>query len=157
MSKFTTRSSEKVVERRTELLKMEGMGFCQSEIVKHLSEKHQCSGRTLYRDFQTRRVWQPKISCHADRRQAYYSILNRFEQIYRKASFTFQHCRNESVKIAALKVMLDALTRIKDLANVSAAEGANPDHIELSWKNELDDRIDKIIKFSETSEEKEIE
>ena len=157
MSKSPIRNSENVVERRTELLKMEGMGFSLCEIVKHLSEKHQCSGRTVYRDFQTRDVWQPKISCHADRRQAYYSILNRFEQVYKKASFTYVHSNLETVKIAALKVMLDALSRIKELANVSAAEDDKPDHIELSWKSEVKDRVDKIIKFSRTLEEKEIE
>ena len=49
------------VVRRLELLKMEGMGFNQSEIVKQLSEKYRCSERTVYYDFENRRDWQPAL------------------------------------------------------------------------------------------------
>jgi hypothetical protein len=47
------------VARRLELLKLEGLGFSQVEIVKELSVKCECSERTLYSDFECRAVWQP--------------------------------------------------------------------------------------------------
>jgi len=51
----------KTVARRLELLKMEGMGFNQAEIVKQLSEKYQYSDRTIYYDFENRAEWQPVL------------------------------------------------------------------------------------------------
>ena len=40
------------VFRRLELLKLEGLGFSQAEIVKELSMKCACSRRTVYNDFE---------------------------------------------------------------------------------------------------------
>ena len=40
------------VSRRLELLKLEGLGFSQAEIVKELSQKCACSRRTVYGDFE---------------------------------------------------------------------------------------------------------
>jgi len=50
-----------VVSRRLELLKLEGLGFSQAEIVKELSQKLGCSERTVYYDFESHAVWQPTI------------------------------------------------------------------------------------------------
>ena len=49
------------VARRLELLKLEGLGFSQAEIVKELSQKCACSCRTVYRDFETLGSWQPVV------------------------------------------------------------------------------------------------
>lgn len=46
------------VSRRLELLKLEGLGFSQAEIVKELSQKCACSKRTVYNDFETQESWQ---------------------------------------------------------------------------------------------------
>ena len=48
-----------VTERRIELLKLEGIDFEKSEIVKQLTQQFQCSPRNVYYDFQTRKSWQP--------------------------------------------------------------------------------------------------
>ena len=48
------------VARRLELLKLEGLGFSQAEIVNELSQKLACSKRVLYKDFETRECWQTK-------------------------------------------------------------------------------------------------
>ena len=45
-----------VVVGRLELLKREGMGFNQSEIVKQLSEKFQYSERSVYYNFE--KLWE---------------------------------------------------------------------------------------------------
>lgn len=39
--------------RRLELLKLEGLGFSQAEIVKELSVKCACSERAVYSDFES--------------------------------------------------------------------------------------------------------
>ena len=44
---------------RLELLKLEGLGFSQYEIMKELSVKCARSERTLYTDFESRESWQP--------------------------------------------------------------------------------------------------
>ena len=49
------------IERGLELLKLEGLGFSQPEIVKELSMKFQCSERTVYHDFEGRERWQLEL------------------------------------------------------------------------------------------------
>ena len=127
-----------MVERRTKILKMEGDGFDRPDIVKTLSHEFQCSTRTLQRDIAIREKWQPQITHLTDKKQAYFSILNRFEQVYKKASFTYQQSKNESVTIAALRGMLDALSRIKELANISNEQGDATNSISIGWKERSD-------------------
>jgi hypothetical protein len=40
------------------LLKLEGLGFSQAEIVKELSQKNASSKRTIYSDFEACGAWQ---------------------------------------------------------------------------------------------------
>ena len=47
------------VARRLELLKLEGLGFSQAEVVNELSVKSACSKRVVYKDFESRATWQP--------------------------------------------------------------------------------------------------
>jgi len=86
------------VSRRLELLKLEGLGFSQSEIVKELSQKCDCSKRTVYSDFECRAGWQPVVQ----------SVVNRYEQIYRQASVRLLTFQNELAQLGALNVMLKA-------------------------------------------------
>jgi transcriptional antiterminator len=74
-----------VVSRRLELLKLEGLGFSQVEIVKELSQKCACSKRTVYNDFETRESWQPIVQSVVDSRRVLLKVVNRYEQIYRRA------------------------------------------------------------------------
>ena len=74
------------VKRRLELLKLEGLGFSKPEIVTELSQKHQCSGRTVYRDFESRGQWQPELQNVKNPTQILMRTVNRYEQIYRLAS-----------------------------------------------------------------------
>ena len=74
------------VRRRLELLKLEGLGFSQPEIVTELSQKHQCSGRTVYRDFESRGQWQPELQNVKNPTQILMRTVNRYAQIYRLAS-----------------------------------------------------------------------
>lgn len=103
---------EAVIERRLEALKLEGMGLSQPEIVKQLSQKFQVSARSVYRDFQLRSQWQPVLLQLKDQDKIMQKVINRYEQIYDRAAFKHVTSQNENVQIGALKIMLDANSRV---------------------------------------------
>jgi nicotinic acid phosphoribosyltransferase len=96
------------LERRLELLKMEGSGFNQAEIVKHLSSKYRVSERQVYYDFEKRVRWQPMYQQFKTKENAVMRIINRYEHVYREAAFLKLNTSHDNLKIGALKVMLDA-------------------------------------------------
>jgi hypothetical protein len=96
------------VSRRLELLKLEGLGLTQIEIVKQLSQKAACAERTLYNDFETRTSWQPILQSVIKPGDVLLKITNRYEQIYRQASLRVLSSPNALVQLAALNVMLKA-------------------------------------------------
>jgi hypothetical protein len=96
------------VARRLELLKLEGLGFSQAEIVNELSQKLTCSKRVLYKDFESREIWQPILQSVVKSDKVLLKILNRYEQIYRQASLRFITTSNELARMAALNIMLKA-------------------------------------------------
>lgn len=100
-----------VVERRLELLKMEAIGFSESEIVKELSVKYRKTERTLWYDFETRRTWQPLFSQLFDRAKSSLVILNRLEFIYRTASLKGDY-----------KAMLDATRATIEFLGLSTSD-----------------------------------
>ena len=94
-----------VVSRRLELLKLEGFGLSQAEIVKELSQKAGCAQRTLYNDFETRASWQPVLLGVMKPEDIALKILNRYEQIYRQASRRAHTSSNEFIQLYALNTM----------------------------------------------------
>ena len=98
--------SLEVVKRRLEVLKLEGLGFNQAEIVKQLSQKAECSERTLYNDFETRADWQPILQGVVKPEEMLLKITNRYEQIYRQASLRVLSSPNPLAQLGALNTML---------------------------------------------------
>lgn len=90
------------LERRLEILKLEGMGFSEFEIVKDISKRFQCTKRNVYLDFQSKAKWQPQLQKLS---MALQTVLNRHEQIYRKAAFMYLKSRGEKERLAALNIM----------------------------------------------------
>lgn len=97
-----------VDSRRLELLKLEGLGFSQAEVVKELSAKCACSSRTVYNDFETRQNWQPILQSVVKPEALLLKIVNRYEQIYRQASMRLLTASNELAQLGALNAMLKA-------------------------------------------------
>lgn len=93
---------QKTLERRLELLKLEGVGFSQAEIVKELAAKFQCSRRMVYVDFTDKPKWQPQLQLL---KTSFLTILNRHEQIYRKAAFQYLAGKDDRAKMNALSIM----------------------------------------------------
>ena len=104
------------VARRLELLKLEGLGFSQAEIVKELSQKATCSERTVYNDFECRATWQPILHSVVKPEGVLMKVLNRYEQIYRQASMRFLSSSNELARMAALNTMLKANSLMNETA-----------------------------------------
>ena len=96
------------VSRRLELLKLEGLGFSQAEIVKELSVKCECSRRTVYGDFEGRAGWQPVLQSVLSPESSLLKVVNRYEQIYRQASVRLLTFAEEACQLGALNVMLKA-------------------------------------------------
>jgi hypothetical protein len=96
------------VARRLELLKLEGLGFSQAEIVNELSQKLTCSKRVMYKDFESDEVWQPVLQSVVKTDGVLLKVMNRYEQIYRQASLRFITTSNELARMAALNIMLKA-------------------------------------------------
>jgi len=111
------------VSRRLELLKLEGLGFSQPEVVKELSQKCACSKRTVYSDFETRECWQPIVQSVVDARAVLLKVVNRYEQIYRQASVRLLTASNELAQLGALNVMLKANAALFETAVVPEVLG----------------------------------
>jgi transcriptional antiterminator len=104
------------VSRRLELLKLEGLGFNRSEIVKQLSEKYGCSERMLYYDFESRDDWQTSFQELGNSQAILLKTINRFEQIYRQASVKLLTGAQEATQLGALNIMLKANSKILEVA-----------------------------------------
>jgi hypothetical protein len=108
-----------LIERRLELLKLEGLGFSQAEIVKQLAQKADCVERTVYNDFETRAIWQPILQSAIKPEDVLLKIMNRYEQIYRQASRILHSESNPLVRLGALNTMLKATSSMREIAAVS--------------------------------------
>ncbi len=97
-----------VVSRRLELLKLEGLGLSQAEIVKQLCKNYGCAERTVYNDFEIRTSWQPMLQGVNKPEGLVLKTMNRHEQIYRQGSILFRSSPNQLVQLGALNIMLKA-------------------------------------------------
>jgi hypothetical protein len=104
------------VKRRLELLKLEGLGFSMPEIVTELSQKYGCSGRAVYRDFESRGRWQPELQNVKNHSQILMRTVNRYEQIYREASVRLLTGTQELTQLGALNIMLKVNSKIYETA-----------------------------------------
>jgi len=121
------------LERRLELLNMEGNGKSPPEIVKELSKLFQCTERTVQYDLAKRGIWQPRIQ---QLKTALLRIINRYEQIYRKASFQYLKAKNDvKASLLALRIMRDINRDCFDFLRQAGYTIQKPETIEriLKW------------------------
>ena len=98
------------------MLKLEGLGFSQAEIVKELSQKNACSKRTIYNDFESRATWQPILQSAVKPSEVLLKVVNRYEQIYRQASMRLLTSSNTLAQLGALNIMLKANSLLNETA-----------------------------------------
>ncbi len=120
-----------VVSRRLELLKLEGLGLSQAEILKQLCKNYGCAERTVYNDFEIRASWQPTLQGVNKSQDWVLKTLNRDEQIYRQASRILHSESNPLVQLGALNTMLKANSSMREIAAVSC----KPLEVESTNKN----------------------
>ena len=96
------------VSRRLELLRLEGVGLTQKEIVKQISQKMSCSERSVYNDLECRCSWQPLLQGLSKPDDLLLKIVNRYEEIYRQASKRMLTSPSDLAQIAALNTMMKA-------------------------------------------------
>ena len=104
------------LKRRLDLLRLEGIGLDQSEIVKQLSEKYLCSVRVVQYDFARRAKWQPKLLDLKDSDKILMKVINRYEQIYRNAAFKYLTADNDNAQLGALNVMARVNEKLAETA-----------------------------------------
>ena len=110
-----------ILERRLEFLKLEAKGFTLCEIVKVLSEKYHTSERNIYYDAETRDSWQPVLTQLFELDKARLILVNRYEYLYRMASFQFQTA-GEPQKPAYLSKMVDITDRLVTLLGLETVK-----------------------------------
>ena len=110
----------RTLERRLELLRLEGNGLQPSEIVKELSMKYCVTPRAVWQDFETRSSWQLTME---KTEEALLKVRNRHEQLYRKASIANMKAKSDRTQIAALNLMRKINS---DIAELTGAKSQKP-------------------------------
>lgn len=105
------------LNRRLELLKLEGLGLSRAQVVTALSKKMQVSTRTCWRDFETRTSWQPLLS-ELNPQELLSKIINRHEFCYAQAGRMYVDAHSDLAKLTALSVMLKANRELYELGVV---------------------------------------
>lgn len=104
------------IKRRLELLKLEGLGCNQVNIVNQLSQKYHCTQRTIYNDFETRERWQPSLQGATKTEHILLKVRNRFEEIFSQAAKRAMSSTDPYIQLSALNLMIKANSHLSDSA-----------------------------------------
>lgn len=141
---------QEVLERRLDLLKLEGNGLLPAEIVKELSVKYNKTERNIYYDFETKHKWQPQLE---QLEKALLTVINRHDQLYRKASLNYIKAENQKQKLYALNLMRQINKDAFDiLANTGKIELAVR---RMEVKEEISERLE-VVHLNVTENEDDI-
>lgn len=124
--------NERTLERRLELLKLEGNGLQPSEIVKELSVKYGVSLRAVYADFETRSSWQPIFE---NAKEAILKIRNRHEQLYRKALIAYMQAKSDRARVAALNLLRQINFDLAELTGAKPEKSTEPYEMRIKWED----------------------
>lgn len=120
------------LERRLEILKLEGNGLEPCEIVKELSVKYGITERAVYKDFETRSRWQPQLQ---DLKKTLLKVRNRHEQLYRKAVVAYMQAKSDHARIAALNLMRQVNCDLAEMAGAKIQGEAETEEISIKWED----------------------
>lgn len=99
------RTVKAIIERRQRLMEYLSAGIQLNEIVLRICKEFECSQRTVYTDYETRGSWMPELFQLDDAQQFLADILNRHHELIRKTTKLTVTTGNDSVRIAALKLL----------------------------------------------------
>ena len=124
--------NEKTLERRLELLRLEGNGMQPPEIVKDLSTKYSVTQRSIYLDFELRNRWQPQLE---GMQQALLKIQSRHEQLYRKAMIAYMQAKSERTRVSALNLMRQINVDLAELFGAKTQKSEEPQETIIRWED----------------------
>ncbi len=124
--------NERTLERRLELLKLEGNGLQTSEIVNQLSAKYGVTPRAVYADFETRSSWQPILE---NTKESILKILNRHEQLYRKTLVAYMQAKSDHARVAALNLLRQINVDVAELTGAKLENSAQLNEIHIKWED----------------------
>jgi septum formation topological specificity factor MinE len=120
------------LERRLEILKLEGNGLEPCEIVKELSVKYRVSERAIYKDFESRNSWQPQLQ---EMKKTLLKVINRHEQLYRKAVVAYMQAKSDRARIAALNLMRQINEDIAEMSGAKTKGETETEEIRIKWED----------------------
>jgi hypothetical protein len=127
-------------EIRQKLLKKVGEGFSKPETVKYLVETFKISKQAVYYHFNTKDKWIGNYGSE-NREDLKFTVLTRFNHIYREASFQYQHCQEHNARIGYLRTMLATLAKLADWGliedSVLLENETEPQIWLTTWRNDL--------------------
>lgn len=121
--------NKQVLERRVEMLNLMVKGAPVTETVKQIAEKYNRTEGGIWNDWNRREKWVPQI-VKLDGGTTL-EILQGLKEVIRRAWFTHATAQQESVKIAALKIVMEAYARFMDIAQSSGLLKKVPEQLEV--------------------------
>ena len=118
---------------RLELLKKVGEGYSKTEVVKHLQEKFGISRSGAYYHFKNRSKWLGEYSNLFQAEELQFQVFNRFNHIYREASFQFFHTKNDNAKIGYLRTMIGANKHMSEFIPEGTEQDAPKNYV-ITWE-----------------------
>jgi len=103
-----------LLERRTKLLNQLSKGISLITIVEDLSQEYKVSKQAIYKDSERLQTWAPQIIQLKDSNLAY-SLVNNIKQVIPNAWYEYTQADNSAAKVGALRLIMDATTRLADL------------------------------------------
>ena len=120
------------MNRRLDLLRLEGNGLRPSEIAKELSAKYGVTKRAIYLDFEQRRTWQPIVD---ETNENLLKIRNRHEQAYCKAVIAYMQAKTDRARISALNLMRQINFELAQLTGAMSQQPLQPEEITVKWED----------------------
>ena len=125
-----------LLERRQEMVKLRSQGVPLKDIISDFTTKYDCSPEALYIDWRKRKHWIRDVVRLQDP-ALIDEMLEGLKQVLPRTWFVYTTTHNDSIKIAALKLLKDTYTDIIELLQSLGIVIKVPDQIEViaPWLN----------------------
>ena len=110
-----TRMNQALYERRVQCLKFYSRGIPPSKWTKELSQIYNVSPDTIWRDWNQRHTWLPVIANMKDPETVMAACVQENMQVKEAAWKLYHSAEIDTVKAAALKIILEVNDRLMEL------------------------------------------
>lgn len=137
--------NKEILERRIDMLTLRSQGNKINDIVKDIAQRYNRTESGIWSDWSRRENWVPHILKIGP--STTYEILQGMREALRSAWFTHRTAQQESVKIAALKLIKEIYITIIDIAQSAGLLRREP----LEFKEEVMFKIEVVDETAENS------